>query len=66
MISEPIDIVRAWEKRGRQGILTAAALSSLLVLVFCVEETELSGEIDTGGEIHIDRYAELVSQWLSP
>lgn len=31
-----------------------------------VEETELSGEIDTGGEIHIDRYAELVSQWLSP
>lgn len=43
-------------------------MSSLLVLVlvFCVEETELSGEIDTGGEIHIDRYAELVSQWLSP
>lgn len=35
------------------------------MLVFCVEETELSGEIDTGGEIHIDRYGELVSEWLS-
>lgn len=40
-------------------------MSSLLVLVFCVEETGLSGEIDTGGQIHIDRYGELVSEWLS-
>lgn len=32
---------------------------------FLWKKRNCSGEIDPGGEIHIDRYGELVSEWLS-